>query len=273
LVNFLVLVQLRIAGALSLTLRRQPLLLVLTNHLKEEINSMGFGPPKTYAPGGDALNFYPTLILDMQKMSINNIQLGRAEGQTVRITATKNNLGAPKRRITVNLMWYNEIVPCKDANGNDTFKNQQFHYWDWHTATIRLLTELQDENNKKLPPGTDPKMPELLRQVCDLEYKHGTKNADTPLVWSKALGISKQEALSEVEASMVLEQNPRVLGMLHGLLGVNEYPLCDLAVKYREQVSAELAKQNVSDIPEMRANESRGEDIIPADFDPLGQVS
>ena len=261
-------------NALSPTLRRYPLLLVLTNHLKEEINQMGFGPPKMYAPGGSALDFYPCLVLDLQRTSMKPLQIGRAEGQSVRITASKNNLGAPHRRIVVNLMWYNEIVPCKDKNGNDTFKNQQFHYWDWHTATIRLLTELQDENNKKLPPGMDPKLPDFLRQTCDLEYKHGTKNADTPLVWSKALGISKQDALPEVEASMVLEQNTRVVGVLHGLLGINDYPTCDLAVRYREQVMAELAKQNISDEPELRAGECRvTNDVLPADFDPLGQVS
>jgi RecA/RadA recombinase len=261
-------------NALAPTLRHYPLLLVITNHLKEEINQMGFGPPKMYAPGGAALDFYPTMILDMKRFSTKPLQIGRAEGQSVRITATKNNLGAPQRYINVNLMWYNEIVPCKDKHGNDTYKNQQFHYWDWHTATIRLLTELQDENNKKLPPGMDPKLPDLLRQVCDLEYKHGTKNADTPLVWSKALGISKQDALPEVEASMVLEQNAKVMGVLHGLLGVNDYAVCDPAVQYREQVMSELAKENISDEPELRAGACRiTEDVIPADFDPLGQVS
>lgn len=260
--------------ALVPTLRHYPIAFVATNHLKEEINSMGFGPPKKYAPGGASLDYYPTLILDMSRTSRNTLQSGRAEGQSVRITATKNNLGAPGRKIVVNLMWYNEIVPCKDKAGNDTYRNQQFHYWDWHTATIRLLMELQDEANKKLPAGMDPKLPKLLRQVCDLEYKHGTKNAETPLVWSNALGVTKQEALPEVEIAMVLEKNTKVLGVLHGLLGVNDYLVCDPAVKYREQVMAELAKQNVSDEPEVMAGVSRTvEDIIPADFDPLGQVS
>jgi RecA/RadA recombinase len=260
--------------ALVPTLRHYPIAFVATNHLKEEINSMGFGPPKKYAPGGASLDYYPTLILDMQRTSSKTLQFGRAEGQAVRITATKNNLGAPGRKVVVNLMWYNEIVPAKDKNGEDTFKNQQFHYWDWHTATIRLLIELQDENNKKLPAGMDPKLPALLRQVCDLEYKHGTKNADVPLVWSEALGVSKQEALSEVDIAMVLEKNTKVMGVLHGLLGVNDYLVCDPAVRYREQVMAELAKQNIVDEPELRASESRmTEDVIPADFDPLGQVS
>lgn len=260
--------------ALVPTLRHYPIAFVATNHLKEEINSMGFGPPKKYAPGGASLDYYPTLILDMQRTSRNTLQAGRAEGQSVRITATKNNLGAPGRKVVVNLMWYNEIVPCQDKHGNESYKNQQFHYWDWHTATIRLLMELQDEANKKLPAGMDPKLPALLRQVCDLEYKHGTKNAETPLVFSKALGISKQEAVSEVEAAMVLEKNTKVVGILHGLLGVNDYLVCDPAVRYREQVMAELAKQNITDEPELLAGESRvTEDVIPADFDPLGQVS
>lgn len=260
--------------ALVPTLRHYPIAFVATNHLKEEINSMGFGPPKKYAPGGASLDYYPTLILDMARISRNTLQVGRCEGQAVRVTATKNNLGAPGRKVVVNLLWYTDPVACKDKNGNDSYKSQQFHYWDWNTATIRLLMELQDEANKKLPAGMSPKLPGLIRQVCDLEYKHGTKNAETPLVWSNALGVTKQDALSEVEIAMVLEQNAKVMGMLHGLLGVNEYLVCDPAVRYREQVMAELAKQNISDVPELMAQESRAtEDLIPADFDPLGQVS
>lgn len=258
--------------ALVPTLRHYPIALVATNHLKEEINSMGFGPPKKYAPGGAALDYYPTLILDMQRTSRNNLQIGRAEGQSVRIAATKNNLGAPGRKIVINLMWYNDIVKIVDADGNETYRNQQHHYWDWHTATARLLIELQS-SDKKLPPGIDPKLPALVKQVCDVEYKHGTKNADVPLVYSTALGISKQSALSEVEFSMALEENKKVLGVLHGLLGVNEYLICDPARQYREQVMEELKTQQITDIPELMAASSVSSDLVPADFDPLGQVS
>lgn len=257
--------------ALVPTLRHYPIALVATNHLKEEINSMGFGPPKKYAPGGASLDYYPTLIIDMAKASSKNLVIGRAEGQMVRLVATKNNLGAPGRRIVVNLMWYNDIVASKDANGNETYRNQQYHYWDWHTATIRLLMDLQAAD-KKPQPGTDPKLPGLIRQVCDLEYKHGTKNAETPLVYSAALGISKSDAVSEVEASIILESNPKVIGVLHGLLGVNEYPVCDPARRYRDQVITELKKQEITDVPELMAASSVVSEIIPSDFDPLGQV-
>jgi RecA/RadA recombinase len=258
--------------ALVPTLRHYPIALVATNHLKEEINSMGFGPPKKYAPGGASLDYYPTLIIDMQKASRSNMTAGRAEGQSVRLIATKNNLGAPGRRLVVNLMWYNEIVSSKDAEGNDSYRNQQHHYWDWHTATIRLLMDLQAAD-KKPQPGVDPKLPALVKQVCDLEYKHGTKNAEVPLVYSTALGISKQSALSEVEASIALEENKKVLGVLHGLLGVNEYTVCNPAKKFREQVMEQLKSQQMTDVPELMAATSKsGSSLLPEDFDPLGQV-
>jgi len=258
--------------ALVPTLRHYPIALIATNHLKEEINSMGFGPPKKYAPGGASLDYYPTLIIDMQKASRNGIIAGRAEGQAVRLTATKNNLGAPGRKLTVNLMWYTDIIEVVDANGNKTYRNQQYHYWDWNTATTRLLIDLQAAD-KKPQPGIDPKLPALLKQVCDLEYKHGTKNAETPLVYSSALGITKQNAVSEVEASVALEENKNVLSVLHGLLGVNEYTICDPAKKYRAQVTEELKKQQMTDVPELMAAASlSGDTLIPEDFDPLGQV-
>jgi RecA/RadA recombinase len=257
--------------ALVPTLRHYPIAFVATNHLKEEINQMGFGPPKKYAPGGASLDYYPTLIIDMSRVSRNNLQSGRAEGQAVRLVATKNNLGAPGRKLVVNLMWYNDIVPVKDAEGNDTYRNQQYHYWDWNTATTRLLIDLQD-SSKKLAPGMDPKLPALVKQVCDLEYKHGTKNADVPLVYSTALGVSKQEALSEVEMSMAIEENKKVLGVLHGILGVNEYIICDPAKKYRQQVMEQLKEKQITDIPELMAASSMAAGMIPENFDPLGQV-
>jgi RecA/RadA recombinase len=258
--------------ALVPTLRHYPIALVATNHLKEEINSMGFGPPKKYAPGGASLDYYPTLILDMQKASMKSVTSGRAEGQAVRLIATKNNLGAPGRRLVVNLLWYNEIVSITDEEGNESYRNQQHHYWDWHTATIRLLMDLQAAD-KKPQPGVDPKLPALVKQVCDLEYKHGTKNAEVPLVYSTALGISKQSAVSEVEASVALEENKKLLGVLHGLLGVNEYAVCNPAKRYREQVMEQLKTQQMTDVPELMAATSRsGSSLIPEDFDPLGQV-
>jgi hypothetical protein len=71
---------------------------------------------------------------------------------------------------------------------------------------------------------------------------------------------------------MMLESNKKVLSMLHGLLGVNEYTICDPARKYREQIMAELKKQEMTDIPELMAAANAVADIIPSDFDPLGQV-
>jgi hypothetical protein len=169
-------------------------------------------------------------------------------------------------------MWYNDIVSAKDADGNENYRNQQYHYWDWHTASIRLLMDLQ-ASDKKPQAGVDPKLPALVRQVCDLEYKHGTKNADTPLVYSSALGITKQGAVSEVEASIAIEENKKVLGVLHGLLGVNEYTICNPAKRYRAQVMEQLKTQQMTDVPELMAAASMsGDSIIPEDFDPLGQV-
>lgn len=259
-------------GALAPTLRHRPIALVLTNHLKQEINSMGFGPPKQYGPGGAALEFYPTLILDMKKISSKPVVQNGAEGTAVQITATKNNLGAPRRQVAVNFMWYNQIIKGQDSAGNDTYMSQQYHYWDWHTASTRLLVSLQDPENKRMPAGMDPKLPAILQQVCDLEYKHGTKNAEIPLVFSKALGISKSEAVSEAEASLALEANPKIVGMVQGLLGVNTYAVCDPALKYREQITEELKKQSVTDVPEKMAAVSRTEALVPSDYDPLGQV-
>jgi len=259
--------------ALIPTLRHYPIAFVATNHLKEEINQMGFGAPKKYAPGGASLDYYPTVILDMERVSKKLVEKNGAEGQQVRIIATKNNLGAPGRRVLVNLMWYPKTVSYTDPDTQETrYKTQQHHFWDWHTATTRLLLDLQDPNRKP-QPGHDPKLAEILKQVCDLEYKHGTKNSDVPLVYSTALGISKQEAVPEVEISMLIEEDKKVSGLLHGLLGINEYAVCDPAVKYREQITAELRNNQQTDNPELMAAAGAIEELLPEALDPLGHVS
>jgi len=260
--------------ALVPTLRHYPIAFVATNHLKEEINQMGFGAPKKYAPGGASLDYYPTLILDMERVSRKMVEKSGQEGQAVRIIATKNNLGAPGRRCVVNLMWYTRSVPVVSPNGEIiAYTSQQHHYWDWHTATTRLLIDVQD-SDRKPQPGHDPKIAELMRQVCDVEYKHGTKNSDIPLVWSTALGVTKQEAIPEAELSMLFERNDRVKSLVHGLLGINQYAVCNPAVKYREQVLVQLKEDHKTDNPELMAAASSVDDFaLTADLDPLGQFA
>jgi RecA/RadA recombinase len=260
--------------ALVPTLRHYPIAFVATNHLKEEINQMGFGAPKKYAPGGASLDYYPTVIIDMERVSKKLLEKRNGvEGQQVRMIATKNNLGAPGRRIIVNLLWYPKTISYVDQETNETrYKAEQHHFWDWHTATTRLLLDLQDPDRKP-QAGHDPKLPDILKQVCDLEYKHGTKNSDVPLVFSTALGISKQDAVPEVEISMLIEENKKISGLLHGLLGINEYAVCDPAVKYREQIMEELRKNQQTDNPELMAATGALEDFMPADLDPLGQFA
>jgi RecA/RadA recombinase len=258
--------------ALIPTLRHSPIVLIATNHLKEEINQTGFGPPKTYAPGGAALDHYPTIILDMERTSAKLIDRNGQQGQHVRITAAKNNLGAFGRRIAVSLLWYPKTTAYIDQYGETAYKQQQYHYWDWHTATTRLLIDLQDPDRKPTP-GLDPKIGEIIKQVCDLEYKHGTKNSDVPLVFSNALGITKQEAVPEFEISMLIEENNKIRSLLDGLLGVNSYAVCNPAIKYREQVTANMKETHTTDNPELMAAAGSLEDLVPADLDPLGQFS
>jgi hypothetical protein len=71
---------------------------------------------------------------------------------------------------------------------------------------------------------------------------------------------------------MILESNHKVVGVLNGLLGVNEYAFCDPARKYREQVVEELKKNEMTDVPELMAASSVATSLIPNDYDPLGQV-
>jgi hypothetical protein len=60
--------------------------------------------------------------------------------------------------------------------------------------------------------------------------------------------------------------------VLNGLLGVNEYIICDPARKYREQIMEQLREKQMTDVPELMAASSMAASMLPEDFDPLGQV-
>jgi len=70
---------------------------------------------------------------------------------------------------------------------------------------------------------------------------------------------------------MILEDNSKVIGLLHGILGVNEYAVCDPARRYREQVIEELRNNSMTDVPELMAA-SVVSDALPYDLDPLNTV-
>ena len=78
--------------------------------------------------------------------------------------------------------------------------------------------------------------------------------------------------MSEVEISIAIEENKKLLGVLHGILGVNDYAICDPAKRYRQQIVDQLKEQQMTDVPELMAASSRSTGLIPEDFDPLGQV-
>jgi hypothetical protein len=79
--------------------------------------------------------------------------------------------------------------------------------------------------------------------------------------------------VTEVEISMIIEENKKICSLLNGLLGINAYAVCDPARKYREQVLTQLKERSTTDNPELMAAAGALEDLVPADLDPLGQFS
>lgn len=100
--------------------------------------------------------------------------------------------------------------------------------WNWDGATIDLLLEIQSKDRTRW---------KKIEEVLDLNPERGKSN----MIWSKALGISREDKVGFSKAGRMLEQRPDILNRLHALLGIRERNVFEPGVDFREQI--ERAKE------------------------------
>ena len=156
-----------------------PVTMVITNHLKDKIDAVGFGERKTTG-GGSASDFHASLKFHVARgKKINKVGVEGAE----LIWKTKfNSLGPSPRQCVI--PYYEEY----DEN------DMQVAYYDWNEALVRLLVELQNQNalQKKRIEGFLGKFEEY------------TKTGTGKVYACEALGIDKQMAMDEKVTARVL---------------------------------------------------------------------
>ena len=70
---------------------------IMINQLRESPNSTGYGPNK-YMPGGKALRFSASLILDVRTRDVYRDSRGLRKGHKISVYAEKNKVGVPYRK-------------------------------------------------------------------------------------------------------------------------------------------------------------------------------
>lgn len=82
-------------------------ILIFINQIRQNINSMGFGPKET-TTGGNALKFYCSLRLDVRRIETLKKD-GVSYGNKVRIKVVKNKVAPPFKQVSLDLI-YNQGI-------------------------------------------------------------------------------------------------------------------------------------------------------------------
>jgi RecA/RadA recombinase len=206
-------------------LTRWPFSVVGTNHLKPTTDFMG--RPGRALPGGMSLKFQETYELEMAR--VGDVHKSDHDGVTVTITARKNSLGPSRKQIKASLVWWNEYIDVEDPEAPiedtvdievddvppsfttpvKTVQAVQRTMWNWNSATIDLLLEIQSKDSGRW---------KKIKDFFDMTVVRTKGNN----VWSDTLGISRDEPISFSRAGAMLEERPDLLNRLHALLGVRE---------------------------------------------------
>lgn len=223
-------------------IKNYPFSIVGTNHLKPGQDARGL--PTSSVPGGKSVKFMETYEIEMAQNANKDIDLLDYGGLRIVMTARKNSLGASRKRIHAELLWWTE------AGQDGTWRQRTV--WDWNTATIDLLLAFETAKNKKT-------IYNMLQEICDIRVvKKGQR-----LAYSNTLGVgSAQDPVHYRFLGNALEQRPDLLIPMYQVLGIHMRQPFTPGVDYRALL--ERARQQAD-----TAEASQYQDVTPADLSRL----
>ena len=201
-----------------------PFILVLVNHLKDDIGESG----ATRTPGGTFIGHQISFDFEMSIWK-DKIETTDFDGRGVRIKCTKNALGVTGRSILTRMLWYDEcigyrpwdpaiqaysriIVPTKQVveKREPLPVYRQKTEWDWDWATINLLLNLP------------PKYQERLKEVgFDSPLKAEKVKGDVDAaVCCRAVGMKKDEMKPFAEVGRMIREDPVLMDRLRTALSI-----------------------------------------------------
>lgn len=176
-------------------LKTNPFSFVGINHMKpRQVQVPGTAIMKTERniAGGYSPKFHETTEIQMTRMSdprpgkeINRIR-DEEKGIALKIAIYKNSM-APHAQIEVEFLWYMDYDD-PDPQGN----YRQKSYFDWHSASIEILIDMQKGDGKKA---------KQVREVLEIEADRDLRRASC-----SALGVKSKSKLRYQELGVVLEE-------------------------------------------------------------------
>jgi hypothetical protein len=185
------------------------------NHMKVSKDNRGFNVVKI--PGGDALRFAATFLLQFKM--VDRIEKLNEFGRELEISTVKNSLspaGENRTLKNVRMMW-----TIDDAN-------RQHTHWDWHGATVSLLSGFEATRKKRIMDIVSIESIDKTRRTADC----------------RQLGLTKA---SWTEIGQAISDNKDMVQALDKLFGVRERLPFILGKPYNEQVMEALANYKGED--------------------------
>lgn len=222
-----------------------PILLTTTNHIKYRTNKSGMPPTPVY-PGGDALRYHSTFLVEMRRLKDLD-DLKRVDGgRRLRLQTRKNSLGQRSKIIEVEMVWRFHMV-----NGEP----KQVTWFDWGTADIELLCGRRHHEQKEL----------------DKVLQFTAVNKVMRTASCKALDCPKPVSWSTLSAK--LQSKPAVLRALQDVFHIHRRCPFRLGVPFNEQVEAAIAAGHVESILPGGEGDSSVPDDDLATEEPSGEWS
>jgi RecA/RadA recombinase len=222
-------------------LRGYPFTIVGTNHLKNSMEQSPVpGVKLTKTPGGDAVNFMATFLLEMER--VKDIATQDYDGIRVKIKMAKNSIGPSRKTAEAQLLWWQAPDP-------NTGNFRQRFVWDWDTASVELLLSFTDPKSKNRTLGN------AMKEI------HGIVRDTASTSHSRVLGYDSPVPHRVLGAA--LERRLDLLDALYPMLGISKYSVFQPGLDYRvmlEQATKTLAEAqpiyNTVEMPTLHASDS-----------------
>lgn len=214
----------RFVQAFSSQLRRWPFMLICINHLK--ISGSEGGRAKETRSGGQTIDFQGSFELKVKR--VGRIRSAKVDGNKLTIQADKNSFGEDKRKIPVNVIWWDE--DWQDPANGEIITRQQTRF-DWHGATVELI--LSNVEQKQGAIWTEAK------EITGLVRDSATR------AHSKLLGVPNKDKNVEYHVlGQRIANNPQMVAGLRKIFRVRERKVFTNEIDYQDQLK--LLKRQVA---------------------------
>ena len=184
-----------------------PFAIVLNNHMKIGTDEIGREVRRT--GGGAGVGFQESFELET-KVRKSDIECADWKGRVINIKCWKNSYGDTYRDADTRILWWQELdEEATEQTGAQVWRQRTV--WDWHWATVKLLTSLQGREKQRL----DAVMHIKATKTSDVE------NA----AYSSTLGMKEKDAVPWSELGAMIAADSKLMNEIRGALAIKRRPL------------------------------------------------